>query len=154
MKAPPPELALFCGIQATGKTTFYCQRMLHTHLRISLDLVRTRHRERTLLRACLECGQSVVIDNTCPTPEDRAPYLALAREAGFLAVGYYFQSRVAGALARNAERPEARRVPDRAVLGTAGRLTPPARSEGFAALRYVFMDGAGGFVVEDWRDEA
>lgn len=154
MKAPPPELVIFCGIQATGKSTFYCQRLLHTHVRVSLDVVRTRHRERTLVRACLGCGQSVVVDNTSPTAEDRAVYVAEGRAAGFTIVGYYFQSQVAAALTRNAGREEARRVPERGVRGTAARLVPPTRAEGFDALYYVRMDGSGGFVVEPWRDEA
>lgn len=152
-QAPPPELVIFCGIQATGKSTFYCQRFLHTHVRLSLDVVRTRHRERALLRACLECGQSVVVDNTSPTPAERAVYIEAGKAAGFVVVGYYFQSQVAAALARNAGREEARRVPERGVRGTAARLVPPALAEGYGALHYVRMDGEGGFVVEGWRDE-
>jgi hypothetical protein len=122
--APPPELVIFCGIQATGKSTFFQRRLFHSHVRIGLDLVRTRHREATLFDACLRCGQSVVIDNTSPTPAERARYIAPARAAGFVVVGYYFQSRVAPALARNAGRPEDLRVPDR---GT-GVPNPPLRA--------------------------
>ncbi|MDC0668324.1 AAA family ATPase [Nannocystis radixulma] len=151
--APPPELVIFCGIQATGKSTFFQRRLFHSHVRIGLDLVRTRHREATLLDACLRCGQSLVIDNTSPTPEERARYIAPARAAGFCVVGYYFQSRVAPALARNAGRPEERQVPERGVLGTAARLVPPRLAEGFDALHYVRIDEAGEFVVEGWRDE-
>lgn len=39
------QALIFCGIQASGKSTFYCQRLLNSHVRISLDLLRTRHRE-------------------------------------------------------------------------------------------------------------
>jgi predicted kinase len=151
--APPPELVIFCGIQATGKSTFFQRKLFHSHVRIGLDLVRTRHREATLFDACLRCGQSVVIDNTSPTPAERARYIVPARAAGFVVVGYYFQSRVAPALARNAGRPDARRVPDRGVLGTAARLVAPRRAEGFDALHYVSIDDAGEFVVEAWRDD-
>lgn len=151
--APPPELVIFCGIQATGKSTFFQRALFHTHVRLGLDLVRTRHREATLFEACLRCGQSLVIDNTSPTPEERARYIAPARAAGFVVVGYYFQSRVGPALTRNAGRTGDHRVPDRGVLGTAARLVPPSRAEGFDALHYVRIDDAGGFVVEDWRDE-
>ncbi|MFZ6182348.1 AAA family ATPase [Nannocystis pusilla] len=151
--APPPEVVIFCGIQATGKSTFFQRELFHSHVRIGLDLVRTRHREATLFDACLRCGQSVVIDNTSPTPAERARYIAPARAAGFVVVGYYFQSRVASALARNAGRPDPRRVPDRGVLGTAPRLVAPRRAEGFDALHYVSIDDAGEFVVEAWRDD-
>lgn len=149
----PPELVLFCGIQATGKSSFYVQRFFHTHVRLSLDVVKTRHRERVLFDACLACGQSVVLDNTNPSPEERARYIAPARAAGFTVAGYYFSSQVAAALERNAGRPDAQRVPDRGVLGTAARLRPPALAEGFDTLHYVRLDAAQGFVVEAWRDE-
>lgn len=149
----PPELVLFCGIQATGKSSFYVARFLHTHVRLNLDVLRTRHRERVLLDACLGCGQSVVIDNTNPTPSERAVYIEAARAAGFTVIGYYFASQVAAALARNAGRPEAQRVPDRGVRGTAARLVHPRVAEGFDALHYVRLDAERGFVVEVWRDE-
>ncbi len=151
--APPPELVLFCGIQATGKSSFYVERFLHTHVRLSLDVVRTRHRERVLFEACLGCAQSVVIDNTNPTPADRARYIAPGRAAGFTVIGYYFSSRVAEALERNAARAAAQRVPDRGVQGTAARLVPPGLAEGFAALHFVRLDAERGFIVEAWRDE-
>ncbi|RYY19011.1 MAG: hypothetical protein EOO36_06795 [Cytophagaceae bacterium] len=57
------QLVLFCGIQATGKSTFYQQRFFHSHLRLSLDLLRTRHREQRLLQVCLETQMRCVIDS-------------------------------------------------------------------------------------------
>jgi hypothetical protein len=47
------EAIIFCGIQATGKTGFYKERFLQTHVRISLDLLKTRYREDLLLDACI-----------------------------------------------------------------------------------------------------
>ena len=41
-----PEAAVFCGIQGSGKTTFYRARFAATHARINLDELKTRHRER------------------------------------------------------------------------------------------------------------
>ena len=38
------EAVVFTGIQASGKSTFYRERFFHTHLRISLDLLKTRGR--------------------------------------------------------------------------------------------------------------
>ena len=52
---------LFTGIQATGKSSFYRERFFHTHVRINLDMLRTRHRERVLLRARLEALQPFVV---------------------------------------------------------------------------------------------
>ena len=47
------EAIVFVGIQASGKSTFYRERFFATHVRISLDLLRTRHREGRFLQTCL-----------------------------------------------------------------------------------------------------
>ena len=146
------EAVIFIGIQATGKSTFYQHRFFHTHVRINLDMLRTRHREKTLLRTCLGLQQPFVVDNTNPTAADRSRYIVPAKEAGFTVVGYYFRSRLAEALRRNAERAGRHRIPDPGVGGTAGRLELPSRREGFDALHYVRIDD-GDFVVENWREE-
>jgi predicted kinase len=61
------EAVIFCGIQGAGKSTFFKKHFFQTHVRISLDLLRTRHREKVFLTACLESGQRFVVDNTNPT---------------------------------------------------------------------------------------
>ena len=42
------ELALFIGIQATGKSSFYKERFYRTHVRVNYDMVKTRDREAIL----------------------------------------------------------------------------------------------------------
>lgn len=150
------EAVLFVGLQASGKTTFYLARFFRTHVRISLDQLRTRHREAILLRACLEAKQPFVVDNTNPTAAERARYLRPARAAGFRTVGYVFRPDVAGSLARNSERPPAERIPVPGVLGTAKRFEIPTLDEGFDELWWVSIDptSAGGFVVEPWQTGA
>ena len=145
------EAVILCGIQGTGKSTFCRQRLFDTHVRINLDMLRTRHRESVLLRACLDAKQPFVVDNTNPTRAERAAYVAPARAAGFRVVGYYFRSKLSDALAYNARREDRGRVPDRGVMGTAGRLELPSPDEGFDQLFYVRHDDAGGFVVEAWK---
>lgn len=44
---------IFIGILATGKFTFFQQRFFATQVRINLDMLKTRNRERILLAACL-----------------------------------------------------------------------------------------------------
>ena len=39
------QAVILCGLQGAGKTTLYRDRFLATHVRISLDLLRTRARE-------------------------------------------------------------------------------------------------------------
>lgn len=143
------ELILFIGIQAAGKSTFYQQQFFDTHLRIGLDLVRTRHRERELLRICLETGQRVVIDNTNPTATERARYIAPAQLAGFRVIGYFFEPDPRGCERRNALR--ARKVPPAGLFGTLKRLERPRREEGFDALQRVVLTADGTFDVSEYQ---
>ncbi|HKV47878.1 MAG TPA: AAA family ATPase, partial [Candidatus Acidoferrales bacterium] len=82
------EGVIFVGVQGSGKTTFYKERFADTHVRISLDMLRTRRREELLLDACVQGKQSFVIDNTNPLPSDRARYIVPARTAGFQVMAY------------------------------------------------------------------
>ncbi len=141
---------IFVGIQATGKSTFYKERFFRTHIRINLDMLRTRHREHILLNACLEAKQPFVVDNTNPTVAERARYIAPARTAGFRIVGYYFQSQAAEALRRNENRPPDERIPAKGIMGTYHRLQVPTRAEGFDALFYVTLQEPQGFVIQEW----
>jgi predicted kinase len=147
------QLVLFCGIQATGKSTFYQQRFFHSHVRLSLDLLRTRHREQRFLQVCLETQMRCVVDNTNPTRAERASYITPARAAGFEIVGYFFQSIAADALLRNRQRPVERQVPDKGIRGTRNRLEIPAPSEGFDKLYYVRVAGNQEFTLTEWQDE-
>jgi predicted kinase len=142
------EALIFIGLQASGKSSFYRERFFSTHVRISLDLLRTRHRERRMLSLCLETQQPFVIDNTNPTREDRRRYIDAARSAGFEIVGYYFSGRIAECLLRNQQRSHP--VPDVGLLATARKLQLPSMDEGFDYLNFVRLD-ASGFVTDDWR---
>ena len=144
------EAVVFTGLQASGKSSFYKERFFSTHVRISLDLLRTRNREDRLLDICLDTEQRFVIDNTNPTRGDRAKYLARSIEASYRVIGYYFRSKVDEGLRRNADRGDS--VPEVAVLSTAKKLEIPTLDEGYDELWYVTIEG-GRFVVEEWNDE-
>jgi predicted kinase len=138
------------GIQASGKTTFFKERFFNTHVRISLDLLRTRHRQEVLLHACLATQQRFVVDNTNPAVAERQPLIKAAREARFRVIGYYFQSKVSECIERNAVRTDGRRIPDEGILGTSARMELPSLREGFDELYYVRIN-EGGFEVEPWK---
>jgi len=145
------EAVIFIGLQASGKSSFYKERFFSTHVRVSLDLLRTRSRERRLLSLCLETQQPFVIDNTNPTREERARYIEAAKSAKYSVVGYYFRSKVEECLSRNQQRIEP--VPSVGILSTAKKLERPTQEEGFDTLKYVRLTEAG-FVVEEWDDAA
>jgi predicted kinase len=128
------EVALLVGVQGAGKTSFYTTQLVHTHLRISRDLVRTPRREQVLYRTCLDITQPCVIDNTNPSVEARARFVAAARERGIPVVAYWFAVPLAHAMQRNAAREGAARIPDNALRSTARKMVPPSLAEGFECV--------------------
>ena len=146
------EALIFIGIQGAGKSTFYKERFFQSHVRINLDMLRTRRRERLLLAACLEARQPFVVDNTNVTRGARANYIEAARGGGFRVIGYYFRADVRAALRRNKLREGRERVPDKGVLGTLKRLEVPQLVEGFDELFYVWTSEENHFIVEPWGD--
>jgi predicted kinase len=144
------EAVLLIGIQASGKTTFYQQRFFATHLRISLDLLRTRERERAMLETCLRIQQRFVVDNTNVTAAERARYILPSRAARFRVIGYFFEPERKAGFARNLARAEREQIPAAGFFGTLKRLEAPKRSEGFDELFRVWILRPGEFGIEPW----
>lgn len=151
------ELVLFIGLQGSGKSSFYRERFAATHVHVSKDLWpnarRREARQRRLIAQALAEGRSVVVDNTNPLVEDRAPLIALGQEHGARVVGYAFESDLEVCLARNAGRVGRARVPDKALHITSRKLRWPSYAEGFDALFHVRADPKGGFQVREWRED-
>jgi len=124
------NMILFIGIQATGKSEFYNRNFYKTHIRINLDMLKTRHRERILIEACLTAKQSFVIDNTNLTKHERNQYINEAKNAGFEAIGYYFKSSIGEAIKRNEQREGKEKVPLVAIRGSHAKLELPSYAEG------------------------
>lgn len=149
------EAVLFIGIQATGKSTFYKQNFVDTHIRINLDMLKTRQREAILLNACLEAKQAFVVDNTNPRRVDRQRYIPLVKAAGFTVIGYYFQSKVKEALVRNQQRIGKACIPEQGIRTTFAKLEMPSYSEAFDQLYYVTIDSEHDrhFQVYEWKND-
>jgi len=141
------EAIIFVGVQASGKTSFYRQNFLDSHVRISLDMLRTRRREQLLLAACLEGKQSFVIDNTNPLPSDRARYVGPARTAGFRVVAYLFSTSLQDAIRRNNLREGKQKIPAPGIAGTFRKLQRPTLEEGFDAIYVVTISSENEFAV-------
>jgi predicted kinase len=146
------ELIVFCGLQASGKTTFYRERFAASHQHVSKDAwpnARNREaRQRRLIDEHLRAGRSVVVDNTNPTPAEREPLIAIAHAAGARAVSYAFLAVVDEAVRRNALRTGRARVPDAGIYAVAKRLCPVLASEGFDR-RFVVQLADRGFRVTE-----
>src|SRR6266481_1727951 len=125
------EAVIFVGVQGSGKSTFYRERFFDTHVRINLDMLRTRHREQLLLAACLAAKQPFVVDNTNPLPSDRARYIGVAREAGFRVIAYFFDTTLRDAIQRNNQRTGKQKIPVPAIAGAFRKLQVPKLQEGF-----------------------
>jgi predicted kinase len=141
------EAVIFVGVQGSGKSTFYREKFFDTHVRINLDMLRTRQREQLLFTACLNSRQPFVIDNTNPLPADRERYIAGARAAGFSVVAYYFDVPLKDAIRRNNQRAGKHKVPVPAVAATFRKLQPPTAAEGFDAIFRVSISPEGSFLV-------
>jgi predicted kinase len=132
-----PEAVVFCGIQGSGKTTFYASRFAATHAHVSRDVLRTRNREREAIEDCIASGRSFVVDNTNATREHRAPYVAAALAAGYDPVAYWLDVRPSDAIDRNHTREGRARIPVKGILGTYERLQVPKAEEGFSTVYRV-----------------
>ncbi|HEV2609571.1 MAG TPA: ATP-binding protein [Noviherbaspirillum sp.] len=144
------DAILLIGIQGAGKSTFYREYFFDTHVRISLDLLRTRNREQRLLSLCLETKQRFVVDKTNTTAAERARYITPARAAGFKVIGYFFEPDPKGSFERNRQRT--RQVPPAGLFGTLKRLARPVLEEGFDELYRVALTPDGGFAVSAYGD--
>lgn len=122
------------GIQGCGKSTWVTKR-LPDHAIVSKDhwpnARRREARQRRVVAELLAEGRDVVVDNTNPTREDRAPLVALAQEHGARTRAVFLDTPLAECIERNAGRTGRAQVPLAGILGTAKRLQPPSTDEGF-----------------------
>ena len=146
------EVIIFIGLQASGKSSFYRTRFIDTHIRLNMDMLRTRHREKLLFEACLKAKQPVIIDNTNPSLSERQRYIPLAKENNFTVTGYYFQSNLKECKQRNNQRQGKSKIPLVGLIDTYKRLQLPTYQEGFDRLYYVKQIENDLFLVEEWQD--
>ncbi|WP_207428647.1 AAA family ATPase [Pedobacter sp. SYSU D00535] len=134
------EAVIFCGIQASGKTSYYKEHFFKTHIRISLDMLNTRNKENRFLETCFNTWQRFVIDNTNPTRVERERYIEKARLAKFKVIGYYFESTPLESISRNKERQKKEFVPEKGIWATYKKMEPPSFEEGFDQLFLVRLN--------------
>lgn len=143
---------IFVGLQGSGKTSFYLEKFYKTHIRLSMDMLKTRHRENLMLHACLVGKQSCVIDNTNPTKEEREKYISEFNRHKFEVVGYFFDTPLQECIARNELRTGKERIPDIGIKGTYKKLQMPSYKEGFNKL-YRVSSTKNEYVISEWRSD-
>ena len=141
---------IMMGLQGSGKSTFYKTHLSADFVRVNLDTLKTRHREKMLIEDCVANGKNYAVDNTNPTRLDRARYIIPAKEAGYRVVGYFMESKIRDCMQRNARREGSARVPEKAIAATSNKLEIPCYDEGFDKLYFVKNDGET-MTVEEWR---
>jgi bifunctional polynucleotide phosphatase/kinase len=148
--APPaPELVLFVGPPAIGKTTHFTKHLAPLgYAHVNQDTLGSRPKCLAAARAALAGGTSAVVDNTNRDAGTRALYVRLARELGVRVRCVLFAGGVDLARHNNLYRayvappppdgtPRRAALPELALSTFRAGFEAPALEEGFAALEEV-----------------
>jgi predicted kinase len=129
------------GLQGSGKSTWVARHLAASHAVVSKDhWPRARHREarqRRVVAELLAGGASVVVDNTSPSPAERAGLLELAAQAGVPCRAVFLDTPLEVCRQRNDARTGAAQVPLVGLHSAAGRLVEPTTAEGFTEVQVV-----------------
>lgn len=135
------ELVIFVGLPGSGKSTYYQANFAATHVHVSKDLMGKGKSADTkmfvMIRDALAAGKDVVVDNTNPTIQVRAPLIALGRQFGAHVIAYYFDCAPKVAVVRNEKREGKAKVPKVAIFVAAKKLQAPNVNEGFDEVHVV-----------------
>ena len=85
-----PEIVLFVGPPAAGKTFLYTRVFAPTHVHVNQDHLRTRDKCLRVVADTIEAGRSCVVDNTNRDRATRQHYVQLARQLGVKVRCLYF----------------------------------------------------------------
>jgi len=147
------DAIIFIGGQATGKSSFYKEKFYDSHLRINLDMIKTRNREAKLIDICIETQQHFVIDNTNPTIIDREKYINKIPKSKFKIIAYYFESKIEDMKLRNNQREGKKNIPLPGLLSVYNKLELPNINEGFDEIFFVKIAENNDFIIEEWKSE-
>lgn len=141
---------IIMGIQGSGKSEFYRRYLSDSYVRINLDTLNTRNKERQLLQDCIDAGKNFAVDNTNPTKEDRQRYIVPSKASGYRVIGYFMESKLQACIERNNLREGKEKLSAQAIAATSNKLQMPSHEEGFDELYFVANDGVNMF-ISPWR---
>lgn len=144
------ELIIFTGLPGSGKSSFYKEFFFNTHVRISLDLLKTRNKENKFFELGLNLQQRMVVDNTNVSLNDRKKYIAPAKNKNYTIIGYYFNSLVKDCITRNENRNEKDKVDPKVIYIKNSQLELPKYEEGFDKLFRISIED-NQFDIRDWE---
>lgn len=131
------QLIIFIGIQGAGKSTFYKQNFVDTHIRLNGDMLKTKHRQNVLFNACLHSKTRTIIDKININKQSRQNFIQQAQLQHFEIIAYYFDVELKHAIKRNNQRTGKAKIPEIAIRGAYKRLELPEFDEGFHKIYYV-----------------
>lgn len=132
MDNPKPNVTLMMGIPGCGKTTYVLENFRNTHVRLNLDTIKSREKERRIFAACLDSGVNVVIDNTNMSRKERARFVPLARLFGYEIRVIHIRDTFERCAPRVLERSKTTNrepIPDKGILDSFVRYEPVVMDE-------------------------
>jgi len=137
------EIICMVGFPASGKSTFSKTYLLPKgYVHVNRDTLKTPAKCLQVTQNSLKAGKSVVIDNTNPDKDSRAPYISAARAAGIPIRCFWMQSTEMLAKHLNLFREritngESAHVPRIGYAMFNKKFTPPTTAEGFDEVKKI-----------------
>jgi len=123
---------------------------LKDYVRINLDTLHTRNKEKLVIEEAIKNKKNIVVDNTNLTKVYWARYIGAVSGNGYEMEGYFMQSKIQDCIERNKCRTGKEKIPRTAIAVTANKLEMTEYSEGFDRLYFVSI-ADGEMKVQDWR---
>ena len=129
------EIVVLVGLPGSGKSTWVKENLYDTHVRINLDMLNTRNKETELIGKCLKIKQSMVIDNTNITREERKKYIDYANIYNIPIKCVWINRDVKSCISQNRTRDKV--VPNIAIYTKNKKFEEPTLEEGFSDIQII-----------------